>query len=421
MRMHQAKYLIAGASHAALAAVNAIRMLNRDGEIALVSRDRQLPYSPTVLPYVVSGRSRSEQVALRDEDYFARLGVRLLRGNGVAHLDAGRRVATLENGDAWAYEKLLLATGATPAVPKVQGLKLVPYHVLRTMDDAVKLNRALDGASSAVVLGAGLIGMHAAENLVKAGLQVTIVELQDQVLPGYLDRRAAYMIARTFTENGVSMHLGRAVVAARSGSDCTVLLEGGEMVTADLLMVCTGVAPVIGYLAGTPVETDRGVLVNEHMASSVPGIWAAGDVAQARGFYGEARIVAGIVPAAVEQGRVAGMAMIGDPDLKPYAGHVPLNTYGFFGHKAVSVGLSDETAIAGDVEAFVTADEGAVTYRKILFADGRLVGISGIDAAFDPGIMWQLILRRIDLRPVKDAFLAQPMETARAVMSRTWR
>lgn len=420
--MEQSKYLIAGSSHAALEAVKAIRMLDRECSVTLVTRDKRLPYSPTVLPYVVSGQSIPEKVQLRDEAYFEKHSVTFIRGKALTKVDPEHNSVTLESGEELGYEKLLLATGAYPAMPPVKGLDGVPYHVLRTMEDAIELRDALGSAESAVVLGGGLIGMHAAESLIKAGLEVTIVEMQAQILPAYFDARAAKLIERTFTDNGVDMRIGNTVqAAAQRNGGIAVTLDSGAEIEADLLLVCTGVSPAISYLQGSGIETDKGILVNDTMVTSVENIWAAGDVAQARDFYGGEKTISGILPAAVEQGRIAGMAMIDDPAIKPYPGGVPLNTYSFFGNQAVSVGASDETKLAGHVEVSLDFNEENMFFQKILLRDNKLVGISGINASFDPGIMWQLILLGTDLTKVKSDFIRSPMETGRDVMSRIWR
>ncbi len=382
----------------------------------MVSRDDALPYSPTVLPYVVSGKSKAGRVFLKNEAYFEEQNIAFIRGVAVRSLDSREKVARLENGETIEYDKLLIATGAKPAIPPVEGLARVPYHVLRTLEDAVKLRDALSGAKRAVVLGAGLVGMHAAENLAKAGAQVTIVEMQSQVLPGYFDVDASRIIERTFAENGVGIRTGRkAVHASRDGRTVSLRLDDSTVLDADLLLVATGVEPVTGWLEGSGIAINRGVLVDKTMRTSVPDVWAAGDVAQAKGFFGEAKVLNGILPEAVEQGRIAGMAMAGDPALRPYAGGVPINTYSFFGHQALSVG--SDRGPGAEVEK----RSGEGRYLKTVFAEGCLQGIFGIDVPFDAGIMWELILRRADLSQVKGRFLAEPRETARVLMSRSWR
>jgi phenylglyoxylate dehydrogenase epsilon subunit len=417
--MQQTNYLIVGASHAALAAVQAIRMHDASGSVTVVSKDDALPYSPTVLPYVVSGRSDPERVFLRDDAYFAAHKVNYLKGISVTAVDAAQNRVTLSSGEDLAYDKLLLATGAAPQLPPVPGLDSVDFHVLRSLDDALRLRDALTRTRRAVVLGAGLVGMHAAENLAKAGAEVTVVEMQPTVLAGYFDREAASIIEETFAVRGVRLMMGNKVVKLAPGQDgkgAIVTLADGTELDAELLLVSTGVAPVMDYLDGAGVDTDRGIVVDDTMRTGVPNIWAAGDVVQARGFYDGAKIINGILPDAVEQGKIAGMAMAGDPGLKHYPGGVPLNTYTFFGEQAVSVGSQHE----GEVAAY-EVDPGNKRYIKIMMKDNRLTGIFAINTAFDPGVMWQLILRRIDLAPVMNEFLADPQRTGRVLMSKTWR
>lgn len=417
--MQQTHYLIVGASHAALAAVHAIRMHDEKGSVTVVSKDDSLPYSPTVLPYVVSGRSDPQRVFLRDDAYFAQHKVNYLKGTAVTSIAASENRVSLSSGEQIAYEKLLLATGAAPQLPPVPGIDAVEFHVLRTLDDALRLRGALGEVREAVVLGAGLVGMHAAENLAKAGAQVTVVEMQPTVLAGYFDREAAGIIEQTFAAKGVRLKMGNKVVKlapVERGKGAVVTLADGTELQAGLLLVSTGVAPVMDYLKGSGAETGQGIIVDDTMRTSVPNIWAAGDVAQARGFYGDAKIINGILPDAVEQGKIAGMAMAGDPGLHSYPGGVPLNTYTFFGQQAVSVGSQNE----GEV-VVLEADPAGKRYLKIVMKDNRLTGIFAINVAFDPGVMWQLILRRIDLSPVMQGFLADPQRTARVLMSRTWR
>jgi len=417
--MHSSHYLIVGASHAGLAALAAIRMADADRGLTMVAKDDTLPYSPTVLPYVVSGYSDPGRVFLRDDQYFERERASYLRGRSVTRIDTDAHVAQLSDGTELGYKKLLLATGARPAVPAIPGLGNVPVHVLRTLDDALRLRASLPSVRRAVVLGAGLVGMHAAENLRKGGANVTLIEIQPQVLPGYFDAEAAAIIAQAFVDAGVDVRLGaEAVGVTAEGGGFTVKLADGKSLAGDLLVVGTGVTPIMEYLRDSPVATDRGILVDDTMRTNVSDVWAAGDVAQARGFYSCEPILNGILPYAVEQGRIAGMAMAEDPALETYRGGVPLNTCSFWGQHAISVGTN--TAPEG-AEVVTRTDAARSQYLKIILRDHRLQGIFGVNELFDAGVMWELILRRIDLGPVRESFLARPNVTARALMSRTWR
>jgi phenylglyoxylate dehydrogenase epsilon subunit len=417
--MPHSQYLIVGSNHAALEATTAIRLHDPDGAITLLTRDSRLPYSPTILPYIVSGRSRPEDVVLRDDAWFARSNVALRRHSEVVRVDPGEKSVATAEGKVWTYDKLLLATGGTPVIPSVPGLADVTLHVLHTMDDAIALRDAIGQARSAIVLGAGLCGMHVAEGMAKAGLAVSVL-IRSRPLREYFSPRAGNLIQAAFAGNGAHMLIGRTPAAVeRHGDGCAVTLDNGKVVTADLLMVGTGVNPAIRYLTGSGVETARGILVDDRMRTNVAGIWAAGDVAEARSFWG-GKAVNGILPGAVEHGRIAGADMADDA-VRPFRGAMSLNTYHYFEHHAMSVGLGGQLSDTGEFDIDEQVDAEREKYRRIVMRDGRLVGFSSIDDFADPGVMWQLILRRTDLTPVRAAFLAQPQATARRLMSQLWR
>ncbi len=418
--MAYSKYLIVGSSHAALEAVTAIRLQDERGSITMLTRDSRLPYSPTILPYIVSGRSRPDNVVLRDAAYFAQNRVELQRNAEVVGVDPALKSVRTADGAIWTYDKLLLATGGTPVVPAVPGLSDVRLHVLHTMDDAIALRDAIGRAQSAIVLGAGLCGMHVAENMAKAGLAVSVL-VRSRPLREYFSPRAGGMIQTAFAGNGARMMMGRTPAAVeRRGDGCAVTLDNGEAITADLLMVGTGVTPAMAYLAGSGVETGRGILVDDRMRTSVTDVWAAGDVAEARSFWG-GTAVNGILPGAVVHGGIAGADMADDAVVRDFPGAMSLNTYHYFEHHSVSVGLGGQLPDDADFDIDEQVDAARGKYRRIVMREGRLVGISSIDDFVDPGVMWQLILRRTDLSPCKADFLAHPQATGRRLMSQLWR
>lgn len=421
--MERFDYLVVGASHAGLEAVRAIRAHDATGSIAMLNRDPVLPYSPTVLPYVVSGRSREDRIALRDQGWFSSLQTAYLKQAQATAVDTAKAVVRCADGKEIGYGKLLLATGAKPIIPPIAGLDSVPYHVLRTLDDALALRSAIGAAKHAVVLGAGLVGMHAAENLAKSKCQVTVVEMREQVLPGYFDAEAAAMISAAFARNGVEVLLQHRVVSVeKQGQGCLVKLDNGAQRSADLLLVATGVTPETGYLKDAALEIDRGIVVDEFMRTRTANVWAAGDVVKTRSFFGDGTPAGGILPDAVEQGRTAGMDMAGDPGATPYPGGIPLNTYNFFGSRALSVGRDAPAGSAADWEVLRRNEATEPPrYLKLVLRDNCLQGIFGVNLLFDPGIMWELILRRTDLSSLRQQLLANPQDTARAIMSGIWR
>jgi phenylglyoxylate dehydrogenase epsilon subunit len=420
--MSQTKYLIVGSSHAGLSALEAIRAQDREGSITLLTQEKYLPYSPTILPYVVSGLVEAANTYLRDEEALNRNGVNFKRGAKVIRVEPEARTVSLETGETLGYENLLLATGAKPALPPIAGLKGAPYHVLRTLDDALGLQSAAQKASSAIVLGGGLIGMHAAENMAKRGRQVTVVEAMPQILPGYFDTQAAGLVQRVFSEQGIKTLTGSAVTrVSASNGGCVVSLDSGPDLSADLLLVATGVSPCTEYLAESGIEVHEGILVDDTMRASASHVWAAGDVAQARGFFNSEKRINATIPNAVEQGRIAGMDMVDDPAVSPFPGGLAMNAYRFLGNQAFSVGLNVVPDSDESYEVDKVFHPTSLQYQKLIFKEGRLVGASGINSNLDPGIMAQLIGRRVELGEVKAQLVSAPLETGRILMSRLWR
>jgi len=423
--MSQTKYLIIGSSHAGLSAMNAIRLQDKEGALTMITREKVLPYSPTILPYVVSGKTPQDGVFLRDDAYFEENHATFMKGREVTAIDTGANRVTLDSGEEITYEKLLIATGASPSVPPIQGLSDTSFHVLRTLEDAVSIRKAMKENLSAIILGAGLIGMHAAENLSEAGMEVTVLEMLPQVLPGYFDAEASGMIQKVFSDNGVRILTGNAVTHVTSSNNnkkvCVVSLENGLDLSAHLLVVATGVRANIAFLADSGVEADDGIVVGDTMRTSVDNVWAAGDVAKAGSFFGPEKILNGILPDAVEQGWIAGMDMVDDPALKPYGGGLSMNTYSFFGNRAFSVGMSGPVGDDEGFEVDVMVSSSSRRYQKLVFRDDHLVGASAINMDLDPGVLCRMIRDQIELGETRERFSCEPRDVGRSLMSAFWR
>jgi phenylglyoxylate dehydrogenase epsilon subunit len=186
-------------------------------------------------------------------------------------------------------------------------------------------------------------------------------------------------------------------------------------------MVATGVKSNMDYLAESGIDVDEGILVDDTMRTSAEGVWVAGDVAQAQSFFGDGKRINAILPNAVEQGRIAGMDMVGDPAVRQFPGGLPMNTYRFMGNNAFSVGMSEVPEGNGGYEVEQVSLPDSLQYQKLVFKEGQLLGASGINTSMDPGIMLQLIGRKVDLEEVKAQFVASPVDTGRILMSRLWR
>jgi phenylglyoxylate dehydrogenase epsilon subunit len=230
------------------------------------------------------------------------------------------------------------------------------------------------------------------------------------------------MIQRIFSAQRVDTVTGSKVLSvARSNGTASLSLSTGKTLSVDLVLVATGVQPSVHFLQGSGVETEQGILVDERMRTSAEGIWAAGDVAQARDFFDPAKRISATLPNAVDQGRIAGMDMAGDPAAKDFMGSIGLNTYKFFGHRAFAAGMSGISRSDESFEVDQILLPSSFKYQKLVFQDHCLVGALGINSDLDPGVMVQLIRRRINLAEVKGKFAAAPVEMSRVLMSRIWR
>lgn len=424
--MEETKYLIIGSSHAGLTAAEEIRIHDPAGSMTMVTMETCLPYSPTVLPYIVSGKVEEKQIYLRDKQYFKDSDIVFKTGKKLSKVDVKKSVATLSDGSKIGYKKLLIATGSEPTLPPTPGLKESGCLVLRTMEDANLINAAAKKAKNVVIMGTGLVGMHAAEGLQEKGLDVEVIRgRRPAVLPNYFDKEAMALVHKVFLEHGVKCDLNKQVkeVKKLKGGKIRVIINDGSQIDTDLLVVGTGVKSRMEFFDAKDVAMDQGILVDDMMKTSVKNIWAAGDVAQARDFFSGKQDLNAILPDAFEQGKVAGMSMAGAEEAQgsePYKGGLSMNTFNFYGNRSFSVGLSleeDETKY----EIARTTIAGSRVYQKLVFEGNRLVGALGINVTMDPGVLMNLIRRKVDLGARKEEFAVKPLDMSRRVMWEAWR
>jgi NADPH-dependent 2,4-dienoyl-CoA reductase/sulfur reductase-like enzyme len=389
-----ASYCLVGNSAAALAAIDWIRQRDREHPIVVVNRERGPAYSRVALPYYVSGERRLESLVIRERVDYARLGVELIEGEPVRGIDPDGEIE-LASGRKVAFAACLVATGSECIRPPIAGLERVPHHFLWTLEDAVGLHGACEtGAATGVVIGGGFIGMLAAEALRKRRMRLTIVEAAPQLMPQLLDPEGASRFAAAVSRSGHDVRLGSAVdsVAPR-GSGVEVTLRGGERIPADVLVVATGVRPNLGAIAGGPIRTGKGILVDGELRTSHPRVFAAGDVAEVRDFLSGEPTIHAIWPTAVDQGRIAGANMTGAR--LAYPGSLGMNVVELFGVTLAEIGRFRETA-GDDVKLLGKPSDAG--YRKVVVdRDGRLVGalyLGDENGVAEMGVVHHAIKRR---------------------------
>ena len=404
----QTRYTIIGNSAAGIGAVEAIRERDPRGRITVLSKEPYHAYSRPLISYWLGGKVDDDAMPYRDEDFYERHDVEPKLGVRAVGLDSERRVVKTEDGEEVPYDRLLVATGGAPMVPpQMEGAEAEGVFTFTTWNEARAIREYCEshGVSRAVVVGAGLIGLKSTEALVQMGLDVSVVELADRVLGATFDRTASDMAEAAMERAGVNVRCEDTISRIRreAGHVSGVTLRSGDELDADLVMMAIGVRPNVQPVAGSPVEVDRGILVDEHMETSVGEIYAAGDVAQAPELLSEGLQTLAILPDAYRQGAVAGANMAGETE--KYAGGLPMNSVDVFGLPTISVGETDPDD--EDAEILIDRDEAERIYKKLVLRRGVLVGAIFIGDIERAGIYTGLIRRKVDVSDYREVLLSE--------------
>ena len=275
------RVVIVGASHAGAGAALHLRRLGWEGNILIIGGEQHLPYQrPPLSKDYLKGNKAVEDFLVRPAAAYANADISLMLGSRVVAIDPeGRRVST-DEGDAFRYDKLLLATGAVPRRLNIPGADLEHVYYLRTVEDVDRIRLQAESGQRAVVIGGGYIGLETAASLRMMGLEVTVLEAMPRVLQRVSGEVISGFFERLHREHGIEVHTG-AVVSALHGelSVSGVELEGGDTLAADLVVIGVGVIPSIELAEDAGLATGDGIEVDASARSSDPHIWAAGDCA----------------------------------------------------------------------------------------------------------------------------------------------
>ena len=410
--MARKKHLIIGAGSAGLNAAEEIRRITKEDEIRIVSAEDFAPYSPTVLPYLLSGKIGEAKLAMRKNDYFDKLNVTFVRGKELVRIFPETREVLYADGGRENYDNLLIAAGAEASRPGIKGLDDGAYQGIHTLDDCRRLLQRLPGVTDVAILGAGLVAVEVAIALRQRGCPVTLI-VRSRILRAYLDDEADGIVKAILTANGIRLLYHRAVEEVKQvAGKVRISFPDGEPLTAGEFLVCTGVQARTGFLAGSGIKVERGIVVDRHMKTGVDGIYAAGDVAETPDFFTGAYSMNQIIETAVDGGRVAGSNMAGVP--AEYEGWVSSNVLHFFGNTSFTAGLAMPAGEAYEILA--EKDAGKSRYKKLIFRDNRLVGAMFVNIEADPGVLLYLIREKVDVGEHKQLLFEKPRETSRALM-----
>ena len=407
-------HVILGAGPAGVTAAEGLRKHAPNSQITLISGEPEPPYSRMAIPYLLEGMIDEHGTYLRQaDDHYNSMGISYKQGP-VTRLDTAAKSVTCADGSALNYDKLLIATGATPVRPPIKGLDCAGVYTCWTMEDARHIAKHAKPGAPVVLVGAGFIGSIILQALATIGVELTVVEMGDRMVPRMLDEIAGNMLRRWCESKGVRVLTGATVesIAAGGSAALTVTLKDGQSLPAALVVVATGVKSNIEFLEGSGVETDRGVKVDTFLRTSAPDVYAAGDVAEGIDLSTGKSDMLAIQPVAVEHGYIAALNMCGMPT--QHRGSLNMNVLDTLGLVSSSFGAWQ--GIEGGTQARMV-DEDGYRYLRLEFDGDRLIGAQCIGMTDHIGVLRGLIQTGLRLGDQKDMLIASPERVAEAYVS----
>jgi nitrite reductase (NADH) large subunit len=383
-------YLIVGNGVAGTTAAETIRKADKIESITMLT-DEDLPfYNRIRLSDYLSGDLSEQDLVAKAKSWYQDQGIGLKLNARVVDAEPREKVVILKNGERISYDSLLIATGSHSFIPPIKGSDKKGVFALRSIQDARDISAYGKEIEEVVLIGGGLLGLEAGNALRKRGKKVKVVEFFPRLLPRQLDVEGANRLQKIMERMGFSFRLG-AKTEQITGEDPVdgVLLEGGEKLSAEMVIISAGVRPNMELAESLGLDRDRGIQVNERMETSQSGIYAAGDVAEFKG------IPYGIWPAAAEQGKIAGANMAGGSKL--YKGTTMSNTLKVAGVALASAGNIDAD---NELEARVATGEGV--YKKIVMDNARIVGCIMLGDTKGFTKITQAIAEKLDVSEIKD-------------------
>ncbi len=406
------KFIVIGNGPAGVVAAETLRRLQPDAEIALIGDEAEPPYSRMAIPYFLHGDIDAHGTHLRKtHDHYATHGIHLIEGR-VSCIDSAVKQLQFASGERIHYDRLLIATGSRPIRPNVPGMDLPNVHTCWTLDDARAIAEKARPGSRVLQLGAGFIGCIIMEALAARGVKLTVVEMGDRMVPRMMTPKAGAMIKRWAEANGVAVHVNTAITAIEQNGDALKVKvgPGGTALDCDLVISAAGVRPNVDIVAGNGIEIGRGIRVNARMETSVPDIYAAGDVTEALGFHSGQPELNAIQPNAADQARIAAINMAGgDAELRCSLAINVLDTLGListsFGHWQ------------GKGDGVELVDAPNFRYLSLQFEEDVLIGATSIGWTNHIGVLRGLIQTRTPLGAWKARLKADPTQFMAAYLA----
>ena len=424
-------HVILGAGPAGIIAAETIRKHAPRDPITVVGDEREPPYSRMALPYLLMGNIDERGTYLRKgARHFEDLRIRVVQARAQS-VDVAERVVNLSNGQLLSFDRLLIATGSRPVRPPIPGIDSPGVHPCWTLEDGRAIMALAQPGARVLQMGAGFIGCIIMEALKRRGVKLSVVEMGDRMVPRMMGPMAGGMIRDWCETQGVQVFTSTKVEAieqpqpakptarsllAQLGNlvglkteppaplpPLRVRLSGGHHLDCDLVISATGVKPNIGFLENSGITCLQGVLTDEHLQTNVPGIYAAGDCAEAFDKVSGKTIVSAIQPNAAEQARVAALNMVGQrAELKGVTQINVLDTLGL-----ISSSFGNWEGVPGGEHVELT-DRAEGRHLSLQFKDDVMVGCNSVGWIQHVGVMRGLVEGQVKLGPWKDRLMADP-------------
>jgi nitrite reductase (NADH) large subunit len=407
------KFVIIGNSAAGIGAAEAIRKIHPDAPLTIISDESESAYSRALISYELAGWLPSgSDLRLRPSDFYAQKNIQTLLGRRAVKIEATDKRVILDDGQAVPYDRLLLATGGSPKETGVPGEDKTGVFGFRTYHDLKSIHAAVKNARRAVVLGGGCIGLQAASGLHHHKVATTIAIASPHLLSQIADAECGDFFQELFEKNGLTVKTGVQPTEFQGGSRVeSVLFSDGTVLPAQIVITGKGVTPNVDLAAGTLIRVDSGLIVDEHLATDEPGIYAAGDVAVTWDRVACRSTVNAIWPGAYEQGRVAGFNMAGMP--RRYNGSMRLNAAEFFGVPFISMGIVKPKGEGYQTHSHMLKEKSL--YRKLVFQGNLLVGAVLMGKVDGAGMLSNLMRKRVDVFSITEDLISGHYDFARVL------
>jgi NAD(P)H-nitrite reductase large subunit len=402
-------HVILGAGPAGVIAAETIRKLSPNDSITIIGDEPEPAYSRMAIPYLLMGNVNEAGTYLRKSPtHFEDLKIKV-RVAHVQSVQAATKTVVLDGGEAVTFDTLLVATGSRPVTPPIPGIKSEGVHRCWTLEDARAIAALAKPGARVLQLGAGFIGCIIMEALAARGVKLSVVEMGDRMVPRMMGPTAGGMIRDWCETKGVEVFTSTKVESIEPGTPMSVKLSNGKTMLAELVISAAGVRPAIGFMENSGVTCLLGVLTDEHLQTNVPGVFAAGDCAEAFDKVSGKMIVSAIQPNAAEQARIAAANMVahgrGRSAHAVLKGVTQINVLDTLG--LISTSFGDWQGVPGGEHVELT-DKPAGRHLSLQFKDDVLVGCNSVGWTEHVGVMRGLVEGQVHLGAWKDTLKNDP-------------